>query len=276
MIKEWIDSLRRQSFRMVWQITKNGQRSFVIGTAHFFPISYRHAFKYLFQHIEVAAFEGPLDDASMQQVAEHGCRADGHPDWKHQIQPDALQQIDQLLAQRLDPDGSHQLYSLFQPVQPNYFDQFTQNMRPWMVMFSTWTTYLEWPYSIDMEAYRLALQMGKPVKFLETIKEQLEVLDGIPIERILHHMNNVKNWKTYKNDFLRFYRSGDLQKLLALTNYFPTRTPVVISERDKILFERMLTIIEHQPAAIFVGVPHIPGVNNLLERAGFSIEQISL
>ncbi|MCX7838533.1 MAG: TraB/GumN family protein, partial [Anaerolineae bacterium] len=102
------------------------------------------------------------------------------------------------------------------------------------------------------------------------------VLDNIPLERIARQMNDVKNWESYKNEYVKIFLSGDLERLLAFTSRFVTRGPVVIGARDKILFERMLPFIEREPTLAFIGFPHVPGVTQLLRDVGYAVTQVQV
>ncbi|RPI14337.1 MAG: GNAT family N-acetyltransferase, partial [Acidobacteriales bacterium] len=73
--REYFASLPPQRpFRMLWEITWNGRRSWIGGTAHFFCYSFESSFRELFEKVETVLFEGPLDQASLDQVAEVGRR----------------------------------------------------------------------------------------------------------------------------------------------------------------------------------------------------------
>ena len=51
-------------------------------------------------------------------------------------------------------------------------------MRPWAAFFSIWGAYLNWRYSVDAEGYQIARKLGKEIRPIETLDEQLAVLDG--------------------------------------------------------------------------------------------------
>jgi len=259
--------------RMVWTVEKDGQASYLVGTAHFFPYSFDRSLRRLLKQVETAVFEGPLDEGSMQRVAEYGRQGDGLPCLAELLEPVAIAEINRQLALRLDGEAGEDVYSFLPGAGPSYFDQFTRSVRPWMAFFSIWSTYLDWKYSVDMQGYRIAGRLRKPVRFLESIDEQLVVLDSIPLEQITRQLNDVRNWKTYQKQYTRAYLAGDLDKLLGLTSRFPTRCRAVFSQRDEVLFERMKAIFERGPAAAFVGSGHVPGVSHLFRQQGYRVTQ---
>lgn len=262
-----------RALKMIWQVQKDSHPSYLVGTAHFFPCSFSRSLKKLLGRVDAILTEGPLDAESMKRIADHGRSGNGMVDLAELIDPLAIQEINRLLAERLAKPDEIDLYLFMQPKRPEYFELFIRDAKPWMAMFSIWTTYLNWEYSVDMEAYQLALKMGKQVHFMETLEEQIEVLDGIPIERVRRHLNDVKNWKTYRDHYVKHYLSGDLDQLVAMTDRFPTRTPIAIGARDRIMFERMKPMMEEMPVAAFVGFPHIPGIRQLFLESGYSVTQ---
>ncbi len=237
---------------MIWRVEKNQRASHLIGTAHFFPYSYARAFTRLTRDAATVLFEGPLDDASSARIAAYGRQGAGVLD--HQ-------------------NGDAWLLSLVER-KPIYFESFTRGVRPWAAFFSIWQTYLGWKFSMDLQGYQIARKLSKPIHFLETLDEQLAVLDNIPLDRIARQMNDVENWERYKNEYVQIFLDGDLEKMMALTARFVTRGPVVVGARDQILFERMSPFITRAPTLAFIGFPHIPGVTQLFRDAGYAVAQV--
>ncbi len=122
------------------------------------------------------------------------------------------EQINRLLAERLSGKDDGELFFLFHRPSLDYFEMLTRDVSPWMALFSVWTSYLNWKYSVDLEAYQIACRMGKKIHPLETIDEQLAVLEGIPLERVQRHLNDVMNWQTYCDHYVRYYLAGDLDE----------------------------------------------------------------
>jgi hypothetical protein len=266
---------RSRPLRMLWKVEKDGCISYLVGTAHFFPYSFARPLTRLFEQVETVIFEGPLDPESMEKIAQHGRSGDGSLALVEQLDPAAVREINRILRQRLGDQDETDLYLFLQPSAPGYFELYTQNMRPWMALFSVWSTYLDWKYSLDLEAYQVARRMGVETCFLETLEEQLAVLDGIPLERILGHLNDVKNWKIYKDHYVRLFLEGNLDGLVSTTDRFPTRGPVIVSQRDRLMFERMKGFFEPGRAAALVGFPHIPGLRQLFLDQGYQVSQES-
>jgi uncharacterized protein YbaP (TraB family) len=267
----WSD---QKPLRMLWLVEKGGQTSHLVGTAHFFPYSFRRSLKRLMRSVETVMFEGPLDQVSSNQIAEYSRQGEDMPAFVNQLTPDAIQEIDRLLRDRLDGQENHAWIWSMVERKPVYFETFTRGMRPYAAFFSIWQTCLGWKYSVDMEGYQIACKLGKQICFLEILHEQLRVLDSISQDRIVRILNDVKNWDEYNQQYVSYYLDGDLENLLNLTSGFATRGEVVIGKRDRIQYERMQPVFERENALAFIGFPHIPGVTELFRENGYSVTQV--
>lgn len=264
---------KQKPLRMAWTVEKAGRKCYLVGTAHFFPYSFGRSLTELLQQVETALFEGPLDEASMKRIADWGRQGQDTPCLAEALEPDIITEINRQLGRRLNNHQENDLYAILQPTPPNYFDLYTRNVRPWMAFFSIWTTYLNWEYSVDMEAYGLAQKLDKKIGYLETIEEQLAVLDGIPFERLVRQLSQIREWPEQSERYVQAFLAGDVETLLAMLGRFPTRCPAVVDNRDRALFERSKQVFERERAVAFLGAPHIPGVSTLFREAGYQVRQ---
>ena len=109
---------------------------------------------------------------------------------------------------------------------------------------------------------------------METIEEQIEVLDTVSRDQIIDFLTRIDQWGSYTSDFVKWYLAGDLDKIYSNPYRFPTRSPLVIEDRDKVFYERMLYYLERGDAAAFVGIPHVMGINRLLSADGYEVRQM--
>lgn len=264
---------KEKPLRMVWRVDKDGRVSRLIGTAHFYPYSFRRSLTNLMRDVSIVMFEGPLDEASSGRIAEYSRDGDDVPAFLEALTPEAIKEIDRILRNRLhNQSDSTWLLSLVES-QPIYFEAFTKGLRPFAAFFSIWQTYLDWEFSVDMEGYQIARKLNKQILFLETLEEQLEVLDNISVERIVGNLNDVRNWDEFKDKYVAYYLDGDLENIIGVTGRFVTRGPIVVSARDQILFDRMKPIFDRQSVLAFIGFPHIPGVATLFRDQGYNVTQ---
>jgi uncharacterized protein YbaP (TraB family) len=260
--------LRGRELRMVWQVTKEGRSSFLVGTAHFCLYSFGRSLKRLLSSCDIALFEGPLDPASMEKVVATGMQgqdADGLFDQIHEETLGTIARVLDLTSEVPVSDPKSRLASA------------VSKMKPWLAFFSIYTAFLKkngWKYSVDMEAYTIGKKLGKNVVFMETIDEQIDVLESLSLQQMSDFLNRINSWHTYTGDFMQWYLNGDLGSIARNPYSFPTRNPWVIDRRDEIFFLKMQPYLERCRAAVFVGAPHVAGVNRLLVDAGYVVEQV--
>ena len=61
-----------KELKMIWEVEKDGARSQLVGTAHFFPHTFKRSLTRLLQDARVVMFEGPLDQENMAKVVSSG------------------------------------------------------------------------------------------------------------------------------------------------------------------------------------------------------------
>ncbi|MFH0823746.1 MAG: TraB/GumN family protein [Pseudomonadota bacterium] len=264
----------RRDLRMVRRVRKQGRESFLVGTAHFSPYSFRRHLTGLIEQSDFALFEGPLDPPGMERVVAAGMEGRNAGGLLDELDEKTLKTIARILDLAV-PERS----SLINPYMPepsakNLLDQTISTMKPWMAFFGIYTAYLKkkgWRHSVDMEAYEIARELGKTTVFMETIEEQIEVLETLSCEQMADFLKRIDSWSTYTRYFMRWYLNGDLTQIARNPYNFPTRNPWVIDRRDAIFCERMGPYLERGRAAVFGGVPHMTGVSRILIEEGYEI-----
>jgi hypothetical protein len=266
--------LKKRKFRMVWRVEKDGRLSYLCGTAHFFPVSLKKDLGRLIEPVQEVLFEGPLDPKSMERIASYGREGESADSICLKIDPKVKKAINEQFKAQFFPApsvGAGLQYVL--PSSSDFIDVYCRGLRPWMVFFHLWSSFLNWRYSIDLEAFQVAQNLGKRIHFLETVEEQLAALDGIPSENIVEYINRFDHWKPYKDQFLGDFLDGNIEKLMSRTNRFPTRCESILGERDRRFFERAKVFFEKGSAIAFFGLSHIPTVRDMFVQAGFDVKQ---
>ena len=264
---------KKKRLRMLWRLEKGGSSSFLVGTAHFSHFHFRRSLTALFENVETVLFEGPLDEASMARVAQYGRQGENVPSLYEALDPEVIGKIRMCHNDRV-PRGSVGPYlELFGTKTPDFFEANVKGVRPWMAFFAIWSAYLNWNYSLDMEAYHLAQRLGKKIFFLETIEEQLAALDGVPFEGIVDYVNRFEHWKSYKEQFFSDYLEGDLERLMSRTTGFPTRCESILGSRDDRFFKKMKAFVESGATIAFLGLSHIHAVKKMFFDDGYYITQ---
>jgi hypothetical protein len=269
---------REREFRMVWQVNAGGKTSYLAGTAHFFPYSFKKSLKDLIERVETVLLEGPLDESNMNLVREYGFEAHNGPSVFESLDRDTIAKINrQFEGGAPVPDSSFLAYvEILKPPKQTLLNPEIRGLKPWLAFFKVWTHFLGkrgWTYSVDMEAYETAKQLGKEVRFLETIEEQVRAMEGIPLERILHFLKKMDTWEQYANRHSRYYLAGDYDSIVGIVTEYPTRCESIIDRRDPVLFERMRPYMEQGDAIAFVGTTHIAGIRKMLEESGYRVSK---
>jgi len=263
---------KEKPLQTVWRVERNGAASFMVGTAHFSPISFRKALTRLVRDSETVIFEGPLDRESMAEVARYGMNGDGAASVYDLLGPDVKREINRMLADRSGQASmADSFLDLMNVKTSGFLEQHTRGVRPWMAFFTTWSAFLNWRHSMDVEAFHIARNLGKPIGYLETIADQLNALDGIPFERIVNYFNKYRFWNHHRERFTKVFLMGEMESYLSITEEFPTRCESIIANRDPIFFRGMKASFAKGRTTAFVGVGHIPGIRKLFLQEGYDV-----
>ena len=264
-----------KELKMIWEVVKDHKRSYLVGTAHFFPYSFKTSLHRCLENAATVLFEGPLDEDNMAKVVK--CGFDNQSSY-HIFDDLDRQNIDRI-TREIEPQcrGRNTFFILnlrkFKIENPLY--DMVKGMKPWLAFFTIWSNYLKkngWTYSVDLEGYTLAEGLGKKIVFLETMEEQINVLENLTHDRIIDFLKRVDQWQELIQGYVRSYLAGDLEQIKSKGLRFPSRHHTVIDHRDKIFYERMRKYLEQGDAVAFVGAPHVPGVSKLLREDGYQIK----
>jgi uncharacterized protein YbaP (TraB family) len=268
---------KERILKTIWRAEKDGKVNYLIGTAHFFPYHFRISLKKLFRKTKRALFEGPLDSSSLEQVVVQGAGGKGSLEIYEALDPETIQEIKRKTGDRFAESNP---FPPFLPPRANKSDPLRDHfseLSPWLAFFNIWTSYLKakgWEGSVDLEAFETAKRMGREIHFLETIEEQVRVLEQIPLERMIRFLEKVRHWDEYSDAYVQVYLRGALANWMAGTSDFPSRCSPVIDDRDRIFFKRMQPFLQKGETAVFLGAPHLWGVNRMLENDGHLVKQL--
>lgn len=274
--QQFMASLPQQRpYRLIWELEKDGRRSWIGGTAHFFCYSFASSLGRLFENVDTVIFEGPLDQHSLDRVALAGRSPDpDSPRLMEYMAPDEIRKLDRTVC---GPRGFWARLLDAQDPDPADVGYLLGETRHWFAFFSLWTHFLRrqgWKESVDLEAWNLAHQMGKEVLGMESIEEQIMTLESIPVERITGFFRRCGHWKKYIRNNIRAYLKGDLEAMMGTSAEFPSRTDTVIDQRDEVFLERMLPRVRNGRCAVFVGSAHMFNLQQMLAQAGFTVRKL--
>lgn len=279
--RQMMDALPAQRpFAMLWELEKNGKKSWLAGTAHFFCYSFEHSFRQLFEKVDTLIFEGPLDPQTLALVDQAGKQlqpASGAP-VDHPPLIDLLTEAEIRTLERVvrGPEGFWPRLLNMEAARKVDVRWYLRHARPWCAMFTLWTGFLErngWRQSVDLEAWYLGQEMGKAVLGMESLEEQLASLDAVPVDRVIRHFQHCRQWDTQVKRNVHAYLAGDLYAMMGSSTEFPTRTNTIIGKRDQRFRERMLPFIEAGRCVVFVGSAHLLNLRGMLAEDGFTVRQ---
>ncbi len=255
---------------------KEGRKSYLAGTAHFFPYSFKISLSRYISNVNTVVLEGPLDASAMSRVVELGSKGGEGSPLYDALDTQIIIKIKKELAYHFSGLSSFASYiDTFRTSSGDLLYQQIKGLSPWMAFFSIWFHYLNkrgWKYTMDLEAFKIAKQLGKEIRFIEKIEEQIQALEGIPLERIINFLKKIEQWDGYAQRYVKHYLNGNLEELMSAAGGFPTRCESIIDKRDPILYERMKTFLEKGNAMVIVGITHIQGIKKMLLEDGYAIK----
>ena len=165
-----------------------------------------------------------------------------------------------------------------------------ERMKPWAVAVTLSMPVPETGQVLDIVLYQEALQDGKQVYGLETIREQLDVFELMPmadqLELLKDALASFPEIDAMHAELLTAYKQRDLAGLMAineasmqagnqrLAEDFQQR---LIIDRNLRMFERMQQYLQQGRVFVAVGALHLPGKDGLLqllEQGGYTIKRV--
>lgn len=134
--------------------------------------------------------------------------------------------------------------------------------------------------SVDEYFYRKAVAENKEVIGIETIEEQLEVLETIPNDYIIDYFKNIDHAKEDMEIIIKLYQSAKLEKMLEMMQKDKSMVMIqknLLTDRNIKMLERIQAIIGKQSTFIAIGAGHLPGKEGIiymLNKAGYKIEPV--
>jgi uncharacterized protein YbaP (TraB family) len=269
---------RERDLTMIWRVEREGRSSHLIGSAHFFPYHFRSDVTRYIAASRAVLVEGPLDETAAAAVARHGSGPGGGPSLVAALDARTRRRISRHFPPRSASLSSHAIALGADGGGSGELDwEQLAGLKPWMAFFRIWSEHLTrsgWTFSMELDVLRISAGLGKRVDTLETIQEQLDALDNVPLERFVRFLQN-GGWHRSRRAHARCYLAGDLKGLVEVARDYPTCCDAIIGKRDPVLYERMRPFLDAGAAVVFVGTTHVPGITARLVRDGFTVRQVA-
>ena len=260
---------------LLWRISGNGlqKASWLFGTIHmicprdyFWTISMQLSL----DSSQVVCFEMNLDDPSIMVEAASSMIDTSGKTLKDYFTDEQYKKLEKYVN-----DSLGMPISTFQSMKPIALD---------MLMTSKNMSCSN-PVSYEENILEDAKKSNKTITGLEEAKEQIAILESIPVDSIIKDMmENIKGDTSYNNnnydDLVAAYKKQDLGSLYTLlqqSNDIGTDMGVFLDDRNKKWIGRIEAKMKTKPVFFAVGAGHLWGPNGviaLLRKKGYTVEAV--
>jgi hypothetical protein len=139
---------------------------------------------------------------------------------------------------------------------------------------------------VDKHFYAKAREQEKPVEFLETLEEQIDMLvnmgEGNENEFVKYSLTDFENMEKELNDMTATWRDGSSRTMIkqakTMKKEFPDIYKSLLTDRNTAWLPKIETYLEDETVEyMLVGVMHLlgkDGILKMLEKSGYSVEQV--
>jgi hypothetical protein len=192
---------------------------------------------------------------------------------------------DRKLADYFRPKQYLKLKSILQKAFGINIDQFAR-FKPLMVInvISEHLLPQDRPQALDIHLWQYAGQRGKQQLGIETLDEQLRVIQSIPIKLQLEQLRSLgRNVSKFRKMTLKnagIYQSNDPQRIYRMVRRSSQGLrKLLLFQRNRIMAERIDGIVRRQATLCAVGAGHLSGregLIRLLKLRGFKLRPITM
>lgn len=258
---------------LLWKITGNGltKPSYIFGTIHIIcPDDYvwTPTMQYALKQSEQVVFEMDMDDPSLQAQMTKGMMTKDGKKLKDYYTEEEYKRLNDVAVKNGIP------LAMLQNIEPFGLISFL-----YMKASSC-----QIPDSYEGNIMKLAQKDDKEILGLESLDEQLKVIDGMDndsiAKQVLKIVDDLDSFKITFQSMLTLYKKQDLP---ALHNLF-LESPDYKDDLDALLYSRnkkwvpiMSSLAEAKPTFFAVGAGHLwgqDGVIDLLQKSGYTLTAI--
>lgn len=256
---------------LLWEISGKGlkQPSFLYGTIH---LQDKRVFAFdktlvrIFDTCKAYAMELNMDEIDMTKMSK-AIMLEKPLD--QIIAPEKYALLDSLLKARTG--GGVGMYS---------------SMKPFFMAAEMVKAYenKDMPFPLDLDFFKKAKQKKKITTGIEKLEEQLAAVDKMSVEEQADMMiEGLKDWdKTKKlyNDMMKIYLKQDIagmKELMKDTTLPKSFETALLTDRNKVMAERIDAIVQKQPTFNAIGAGHLAGkdgVIELLRQLGYTVRPV--
>lgn len=260
---------------LLWRITQKGTKntSYLFGTMHLICADdyfWTNTMNEQFLKTQALCLEMNLDEPDLMSSA--GLKM---IDLSGKVIKDYFKnEGDYTLFKHYVEDSLHQNMELLQQLKPiALYLMFTLNLDK--------ATACKESVSYEFKLVELAHNGHKKISGLESLDEQLNVLENIPTDSIISQMVNIAKGKPEDKDELvqltNAYKKQDLnalQTLMSAADNMTISTSDLVDKRNEKWIPRMGKIMNEQSTFFAVGAGHLYGLIALLRKNGYQVEAV--
>jgi uncharacterized protein len=259
---------------LLWEISGNGlkKKSYLLGTIHiipasdyFFPKYYTKALKqtdYLVMEVDMTDILGQLEVLKMAKMKDK--------ELKDLYDEATYAEIKQICKDSFNVD-----IEMFKNMKPIFVQQ---QLSTGDIMGSETKSY-------EMELMQMGFAMDKIFGGLETLKEQMQILDSISLEEqaqmLLESVRNIHDDSKEMKRLLQFYNDQNLDSLNALFEQgdydLANHETSLLDNRNRKWIPIMEEYMKKAPSFFAVGAGHLGGKNGviaLLRSRGYTLKAV--
>jgi uncharacterized protein YbaP (TraB family) len=259
---------------LLWEISGNGltKKSYLLGTIHiipakdyFFPKYYTKALKQtqnLVMEVDVTDILGQLEVLKMSKMKDK--------ELKDLYDEATYQEIKNICRDSFNVD-----IETYKNMKPIFVQQ----------QLTSGSSFGGDAKSYELELMQMGFAMDKTFGGLETLKEQMQILDSISLEEqaqmLLESVRNIKDESTELNKLLRFYKEQNLDSLNALFEKgdydLAGHETSLLDNRNRKWIPIMESYMKKEPTFFAVGAGHLGGANGviqLLRTKGYTLKAV--
>lgn len=258
---------------LLWKITGKGLKkpSYLFGTIHIIcnaDYVWTPAMQKALQESKTVAFEMDMDDPTLQTQMSSGMMLANGKTLKDFYTDEEYKRLSDFAAKNEVPLQMMQQFSPFALVSFLYLKVVTCPV----------------PASYEGNITGLAKEQDKEIVGLETVQEQMKVIENMDIDSIAHSVlkiaEHIDSFKYTYNEMLQVYKKQDLPALYRLF----LESPDYKDDLQSLLFDRnkkwvpaIVTLAKAQSTFIAVGAGHLwgdEGVISLLRKEGYTVTPV--
>ncbi|PHN06754.1 TraB/GumN family protein [Flavilitoribacter nigricans] len=265
--------MKKKKKSLLWQIDHSAlaRPSFLFGTMH---VRDEQAFRFLdtvhyyLDQCDALATEYKVDEQPSPELATAMLLPD-HQHIVHYLRPKQYQKLKAILQKAFGLNIDR--YGHFKPLMI-------------INIISEKLLQKDRPQALDLHLWQYAGDIGKTQLGIETLNEQLRILQSIPLEQQFQQLRSLgQNVRKFRRATLKnaaVYQFNDPQRIYRLVrNSSHGLRKLLLFRRNHIMAERIEKLIREQPTFCAVGAGHLSGKEGLirlLKQRGFQLRPLPM